>query len=94
MTCFECYQLAEKIAMKRLWLGIFFLVLSGCVEQAAYTEPTVFDVPQSQWSQLTHAQQNQVIAAYNLRQQTAVENAPLQNVISTAGALVQESQAE
>jgi hypothetical protein len=80
------------MGMKKLLLGLFVLVLSGCVEQAAYTEPTVFGVPQSQWSQLTHAQQNQVIAAYNQRAQTNADNAPLQNIISTAGALVQQSQ--
>ncbi|MCD6046527.1 MAG: hypothetical protein K0S08_174 [Gammaproteobacteria bacterium] len=53
-----------------------------CCLTLAACEPMMFGMPQSQFKSLTPAQQNQVIQAYNQRQQTYAQNAPYENLIN------------
>lgn len=60
---------------KFLGLVCLTVCLVGCVSGPP-PEPTVFDMPQSQWNTLTSEQQNEVIRGYNERKQKAEANAP------------------
>lgn len=64
--------------MKKLLLCLPILFLTAC-------EPTVFGIPQSTFNSLTPQQKQQVIDAYNQREQIKAENAPLESAISTLG---------
>ena len=63
-----------------LFLSFFSLTLIAC----ATPEPQVFGVPQSEWNQLSKDQQDQVIRAYNERQQTKEVNKPMSDFIDAA----------
>ena len=60
----------------------FLCAVAGCTIEPP--EQTVFGVPQSQWNQLTPAQQQSVIDGYNKRQQIQAENAPFESAIGAA----------
>jgi len=68
-----------KQISKILVMTLFFSI-TGCTIQPP--EPNVFGIPQTQWNQLTPAQQQSIIDGYNQRQRIEAENAPLESAIN------------
>jgi hypothetical protein len=62
-------------------LIVVVLILTGCT---ALFEPTVFNVPQSQWNQLTPEQKQEVIKGYNEREKIETQMAPVKQAIGAA----------
>lgn len=56
--------------------------------------PRVFGVRQSVWNTLSKSEKKEVIKGYNQRQKINAQNAPLNNVINTTGAAVQQHQTQ
>jgi hypothetical protein len=78
--------------IKSLYSNLLFIflitvsLLTGC-------QPTMFGVPQDQWNKLTPEQQSKVIDAYNERQQTEAQNAPLMAAIGAASTILKNNKA-
>ena len=73
-----------KSALKFLLAATLVSGLIGC----AASEPTVFGVPQSQWTQLSKQQQDEVIHGYNQRAATREINRPLTDTLGVAKVLL------
>ena len=61
------------------------IIISSLMLALAACEPTLFGMPQSQFSQLPKEQQQQVIESYNRQQEIKTQNAPLENLIGVLG---------
>ena len=72
--------------MKKIIL-CFALLLAACTA----FEPKIFDVPQSQWVQMTPEQQQEVIRGYNERKKMEQANEMIQSTIKTAGEVIQQA---
>ena len=70
--------------MKKLFIiSSLMFALTAC-------EPTIFGMPQSQFSQLSKEQQRQVIDSYNRQQEIRTQNAPAENLIGVLGTAVNQ----
>ena len=76
----------KKIMQIMMVFGIVMLLCACAVE------PTMFGMPQSQWNQLSKAQQQEVIKGYNRRKNIEEANKPVTTAISTAGAVISQQQ--
>lgn len=77
-----------KKTIKILCVLSFLCAVVGCTIEPP--EQMVFGVPQSQWNQLTPAQQQSVIDGYNQRQRIQAENAPLESAIGAAQQVIDQ----
>lgn len=78
--------------MKKIVALIGILISVSTLVSCQTQEPTVFGIPQSQFNQLTKAQQDQVIKGYNERKATEAANAPLISAIDKAGEVLKHQQ--
>lgn len=68
-------------------IAVGLIMLAGC---ASMFEPTMFDVPQSQWNALTPEQKQEVIKGYNERKNTEAQMAPIKSAVKAADHYLQQ----